>query len=188
MRLKTTILVIAALVMLPVQSAMAQTKAELKKITDSVFAYVGVPAGTPGNAFSANAGIVIGKDAVLVVDTLTSAKEAEGFVADIRKITDKPIRYVVDTHYHLDHALGNNVFADMGATILSHAKCRKSVIKGGDHLLKNPAMYGLSDEFWKGTHVVAADLTFEREMILVAVAEKDNRSELNSEHKPAYVA
>ena len=115
MKLKTFVLIIAALVIFPFQSALAQTRAELKKITDSVYSYVGVPAGTPGNAFSANAGIIIGNDAVLVVDTLTSAEEAEAFFADIQKITNKPIRYAVNTHYHLDHSLGNSFFADRGS-------------------------------------------------------------------------
>ncbi len=166
MRLKTIILVLTALVMFPIQSAMAQTKAELKKITDSVFAYVGVPAGTPGNAFSANAGIVIGKDAVLVVDTLTSASEAEGLVADIQKITNKPIRYVVNTHSHLDHALGNSFFADMGVCIVSHVKCHDAIIADRGKILENPSMFGLPSDFWKDTRSVAPDMAFEHEMII----------------------
>ncbi|WP_028580553.1 MBL fold metallo-hydrolase [Desulfogranum japonicum] len=167
MKTRTTVLIINALAVLLVQSVMAQTpKAELKKITDSVYAYTGVPAGTPGNVFSANSGIVIGNDAVLVVDTLTSAKEAENFAADIRKVTDKPIRYVVNTHYHLDHALGNSFFADMGARIIGHVKCRDAVISGGDKMLENPAAFGLPEDFWEGTRIVAPDTAFERGMIL----------------------
>ena len=166
MKLKTIVLIIIARVIFLVQPTMAQTKVELKKITDSVYSYVGVPAGTPGNAFSANAGIIIGKDAVLVVDTLTSAKEAETFMADIQKITHKPIRYVVNTHYHLDHAFGNNFFTDMGIHIISHSKCRDAIIPGGDKILENPAMFGLPPDFWKETRIVAANMAFEREMII----------------------
>lgn len=131
MKLKTIVSVIVIMGLVPAQSAMAQDKAELKLISGSVYAYAGVPDGIPGNAFSANAGIVVGKNAVLVVDSLTSAKEAEGFAADIRKITDKPIRYVVNTHYHLDHAFGNSYFADMGARIIGHVKCRDAVRSSG---------------------------------------------------------
>jgi len=86
----------------------------LTKIAEDVYSYVGVQNGSPANSYAANAGIVIGKDAVLVVDTLISAREAERFLADIRKITDKPIRYVVNTCTHLDHAFGNCVFAKLG--------------------------------------------------------------------------
>ena len=148
-------------------SVMAQpSHVELKRITESVYSYTGVPAGTPGNVFFVNTGIVIGDDAVLVVDTLTSAKEAEGFAADIRKITDKPIRYVVNTHWHLDHVLGNSFFAGMGARIIGHVKCRDAVISNGDTMLGDPVAFGLPADFWEGTRVVAPDTAFEREMII----------------------
>jgi len=167
MKTKKTVLIINAFAVLLVQSVMAQTpKAELKKITESVYSYTGVPTGTPGNIFSVNSGIVIGNDAVLVVDTLTSAKEAEGFAADIQKITNKPVRYVVNTHYHLDHVLGNSFFADMGVRIISHVKCRDAVISGEDKMLENPAAFGLPADFWEGTRAVAPDTAFERGMIL----------------------
>lgn len=136
----------------------------LTRISDSVWAYAGVPSGSPGNRFGANAGIVVGEDAVLVVDTLTSAREAEQFVRDIRAVTDKPIRYVVDTHYHLDHALGNCVFADLGARIIAHRKCREAMLEAGGQILDNPGAYGLEPDFWNGTRAVAPDIVFEREM------------------------
>ncbi|WP_321493873.1 MBL fold metallo-hydrolase [uncultured Desulfobacter sp.] len=162
-----TVLIINALAVLIVQSVMGQPgKPELKKITESVYAYTGVPMGTPGNIFSTNAGIVIGNDAVLVVDTLTSVKEAEGFAADIRKISDKPIRYVVNTHYHLDHVFGNSLFADMGARIIGHVKCREAIISDGDKILENPAAFGLPADFWEGTRTVAPDTAFERGIII----------------------
>jgi len=155
------------LIMVLVQNVTAQTlKTELKKITASVYAYTEVPEGTPDNKYSANSGIVIGNDAVLVVDTLTSAEEAEGFAAEIRKITDKPIRYVVNTHYHLDHALGNSFFADMGARIIGHVKCRDAILSGGEKMLGNPAAFGLPADFWVNTRSVAPDMAFERGMIL----------------------
>ena len=166
MKLKTVGLIIAALFLFPVQTVLAQGSAELKKITDSVYAYVGVPAGTPGNAFSANAGIIIGKDAVLVVDTLTSAGEAEAFFADIEKITKKPVRYVVNTHYHLDHSLGNSFFADRGARIISHESCRDAIIAGGEEILENPAMFGLPANFWENTRISMPDIAFKREMMV----------------------
>lgn len=167
MKMKTTVLLINALAVLFVQSVTAQTpKAELKQITESVYAYTGVASGTPGNVFFVNTGIVVGNDAVLVVDTLTSAKEAEGFAADIRKITDKPVRYVVNTHCHLDHILGNSYFADRGARIIGHVKCRDAVIAGGDKILENPAAFGLPADFWEGTRVVSPDTAFERAMVI----------------------
>jgi glyoxylase-like metal-dependent hydrolase (beta-lactamase superfamily II) len=158
--------VVVVLMVFLVQPATGESSVVLEKITESVYSYVGIPDGAPGHAFSANAGIVIGKDAVLVIDTLTSAREAKRFLAEIRNITDKPIRYVVNTHYHLDHALGNCVFVDIGATVISHARCRESIIKTGDGMLENPTMYSLPKDFWTGTRVEAPLLSFEREMII----------------------
>jgi cyclase len=165
-KLKTTVWMLAAFLLLSAQSVIAQNAAELKKITESVYAYTDVPAGTPGNVFSANAGIVIGKDAVLVVDTLTSAKEAEAFAAAIRNITDKPVRYVVNTHYHLDHVLGNSFFSERGTRIIGHVKCREAMNAAGNKVPGNPASFGLPLDFWKGTRSVAPDMAFDRGMVL----------------------
>lgn len=166
MKLKSIFLIITSLVFFMVNSAVAQTKAELKKITESVYSYVGIPSGTPGNVFAANAGIIVGKNAVLVVDTLTSAREAKAFMEEIKKVTDKPVRYVVNTHYHLDHALGNSFFSDMGINIISHTKCRESIIAGGEKVLENPAAFGLPADFWKETRIVSPDMAFDHEMII----------------------
>lgn len=166
MKQKTIVLLMAIFMLTAVYAGQALAEPKLKQITESVYSYEGIPANTPGNTFSANAGIVVGEDAVLVVDTLTSAKEAENFLKDIRAVTDKPIRYVVNTHYHLDHSLGNSVFADLGARIISHNTCRNTIIKDGDQALKNPVMYGLPKDFWEGTRVIAPDIAFEREMVI----------------------
>src|SRR5436190_7737521 len=61
---------------------------------------------------------VVFKDYVLVYDA-NFPKEAGDVIAAVRKTTDKPIRYVLDSHHHGDHAYGNEVFAKAGATILS---------------------------------------------------------------------
>ncbi|MFQ5734095.1 MAG: MBL fold metallo-hydrolase [Planctomycetaceae bacterium] len=61
-----------------------------------------------------NQGWVIFKDFVLVIDA-NFPNQAEELIKEVRKTTDKPIRYVFDTHYHGDHADGNVVFAKLGA-------------------------------------------------------------------------
>src|SRR5512140_3087910 len=79
----------------------AYAEGGLTRIADNVYSYVDVKGATPQNSFGANAGIVIGKNGILVVDTLISSKEAKRFLQDIRKVSDKPIKYVINTHYHL---------------------------------------------------------------------------------------
>ena len=134
--------------------------AELTKLSANVYAYVGQQDATPGNSFAANAGIVIGKNGVLVVDTLISAKEGERFLADIRKVTTMPIKYVVNTHTHLDHAFGNCVFARLGVPVISHAADRETLERTGAETLKNIGQYGLKPEEMAGTQIVLPTLAF----------------------------
>jgi len=138
--------------------------AELTKLADNVYSYVGVKDASPAHSFAANAGIIIGRDAVLVVDTLISAKEGERFLGDIRKVTNKPIKYVVNTHTHLDHALGNCVFAKLGATVISHDADRIMLANQGADILKNAGNYGLKPEDMAGTEIIVPTLTFSDQM------------------------
>ena len=68
-----------------------------------------------------NAGIIVGDDGVLVIDSLRVPSYARDLIADVRRITDKPVKYLVDTHSHWDHAWGNEEFPD--ATIIGHQNC-----------------------------------------------------------------
>lgn len=138
--------------------------AELTKLADNVYSYVGSKDASPAHSFAANAGIIIGRDGVLVVDTLISAKEGERFLADIRKVTNKPIKYVVNTHTHLDHAFGNCVFAKLGATVISHTADRAMLERIGAGTLKNIGNFGLKPEDMVGTEIVYPSLAFSDRM------------------------
>lgn len=132
----------------------------LTKIADNVYSYVDVKGATPQNSYGANAGIIIGKDGIVVIDTLISAKEAQRFINDIRKISDKPIKYVVNTHYHLDHTFGNAEFEKVGAIIISHVNDDQNLRKSGEATLKNAAAYGLSEKDMEGTKIAYPQLSF----------------------------
>jgi glyoxylase-like metal-dependent hydrolase (beta-lactamase superfamily II) len=71
-----------------------------------------------------NAGFVIGSEAVLVVDAFASEEGAERLLAEIRARTRNPVRFLVLTHFHSDHAGGAAVFARAGAAIVAHEKVR----------------------------------------------------------------
>ena len=68
------------------------------------------------NGAGGNTTVQIGNDGVLVVDT-QFAPMADKIVAAIRTLTDKPIRYVVNTHSHPDHVGGNQAIASQGASL-----------------------------------------------------------------------
>lgn len=71
-----------------------------------------------------NAGFVTGPDGVLVVDAFATPEAAEELLSTIRGIAREPVRWVVNTHYHLDHVGGDRVFTKQGAVVLAHANVR----------------------------------------------------------------
>lgn len=93
---------------------------KIVQVADGVYAAMGGDEGPAEN----NAGFIVGTNGVVVVDTFEDITPARNFLAAIRRITNLPIRYVVNTHYHLDHVGGNSVFAEAGATILAHRNVR----------------------------------------------------------------
>lgn len=121
--MKTKALVIAAIIAL-CGAAAGQTAPsanfKLEKLGDGVWAAIGSDSGKAG----ANAGFVVGQDGVAVIDTFQDPGAAKELLAAIRQITPLPIRFVVNTHYHLDHVNGNDVFAAAGATILAQRNVR----------------------------------------------------------------
>ena len=78
----------------------------------------------PGSHAGGNTGFVIGSDGVLVVDDFQTVEAAQALLDAIRKTTPLPIRYVVNTHYHLDHVMGNGLFQKAGAVILAQDNVR----------------------------------------------------------------
>jgi len=69
-----------------------------------------------------NIAFVVGEEAVAVIDAGGSRALGEAVVAAIRAETDRPIRYLVLTHYHPDHVFGGTALADAGAEVLSHER------------------------------------------------------------------
>jgi glyoxylase-like metal-dependent hydrolase (beta-lactamase superfamily II) len=108
-----------ALLLLCVCSCAASDFA-LQKIGDGIWAAIVNDEGKAGG----NAGFVIGDGGVLVIDTFQDPESATALLAEIRKITKLPIRFVINTHYHLDHVNGNDVFAAAGAVIIAHKNAR----------------------------------------------------------------
>ncbi|MCA9396139.1 MAG: MBL fold metallo-hydrolase [Candidatus Omnitrophica bacterium] len=86
-----------------------RTYGTLHKVSKNVFIFRNI----------ANSSFIIGRDAVAVIDTQVNRPLAENLLKAIRSVTDKPIRYVINTHYHWDHTNGNQIFADQGAVCIA---------------------------------------------------------------------
>jgi glyoxylase-like metal-dependent hydrolase (beta-lactamase superfamily II) len=93
---------------------------EVKEIAPGVyFRYSSIAANDPKIPFGgSNHAWIVFKDYVVVIDA-NFPKEAGDVLADIKKTTKKPIKYVLDTHHHGDHAYGNCVWAKEGARIVA---------------------------------------------------------------------
>jgi glyoxylase-like metal-dependent hydrolase (beta-lactamase superfamily II) len=142
-------------------NAYAQETPSLTKLTEHVYAYIGITQASPsGNSYGANCGVVIGSESVMVIDTLISAKHAGKLITDIKKITDKPIKYVVNTHYHLDHSWGNSAFAKLGSVIIAQKNIplTKEQIK---QIMAHPEPYGLTAQDLAGTTAKLPDIFFD---------------------------
>jgi glyoxylase-like metal-dependent hydrolase (beta-lactamase superfamily II) len=78
------------------------------QVADGVYAFV-EPFGHA--IVSSNVVAIVGEDAVAVVDSGHHPRLTRAIAAEIRALTPKPVRYVVNTHWHNDHVSGNSVFA-----------------------------------------------------------------------------
>jgi len=90
---------------------------------DGVWVAIDNPAAKHARSGS-NAGFVIGTDSVAVVDTFESPEAAKAMLAAIHQKTRLPVRFVINTHYHIDHVAGNNVFAAEGAVVMAQENVR----------------------------------------------------------------
>ena len=100
----------------------------LVKLSKNVYAMIATgPTAVEG--LGANAGFVVGRDAVLVIDTRYTPALANEFLGAIRSVTNAPIKYVVNTHYHPDHVWGNEVFKAQGAIIMARPETREALEK-----------------------------------------------------------
>jgi cyclase len=102
------------------QTGATQLPFQLKQIAPKVWAAIDDAKGDAG----ANAGFVIGDDGVAVIDSFENEAAARAMLSEIRRITPLPIKFVINTHYHLDHVAGNAVFVKQGAAIVGHQSIR----------------------------------------------------------------
>src|SRR3990172_5646450 len=88
------------------------------ELADGVFAYV----QEGGGLCVSNAGLIVGGDWCIAIDALFAPSQTRAFREEIGKVTDRPVRLLVNTHHHIDHSLGNALFPE--AAIVSHANSR----------------------------------------------------------------
>jgi cyclase len=113
---------------------------DVREIAPGVyFRYSSISASDPSVKFGgSNHCWVVCDNYVVVVDANFPEGAAE-VIAAIKKTTDKPIKFVLDTHHHGDHAYGNAVWAKEGAKIVSHKNCARLLQTNGPEAWKAAA-------------------------------------------------
>jgi len=107
--------------------------------------------------FISNAAFVVTGAGVVVIDALGSPALAEELIAEIRRVTAQPIRYVIVTHYHADHIYGLQAFKAVGATIVAHRAGRDYLDSDTARLRLDASRQDLFPWIDETTRVVAAD-------------------------------
>jgi quinoprotein relay system zinc metallohydrolase 2 len=116
--------------------------AQLREVANGVF----VRPGQSGVLFEAdnvaNTGVVIGDRCVAVIDTGGSRAEGEALAAAIRSLTDVPVCFVINTHVHPDHVLGNEAFSQAQVRFIGHEKLPRAIALREDTYRRRAAEYG----------------------------------------------
>jgi glyoxylase-like metal-dependent hydrolase (beta-lactamase superfamily II) len=105
---------------------------QLQEIAQGIYALVAstdFPPASPAVAI-ANGGIVIGSDGVLVIDPFQTPELGEMMISTVKSLTDKPIKYVLNTHYHSDHTGANSVFVKREIPVLGRSVIREYIQSG----------------------------------------------------------
>jgi quinoprotein relay system zinc metallohydrolase 2 len=118
---------VLALALLAFAAALAPVRAgenalPMREIVPGLFVFTGEVAlmTRENDGAIANLGFIIGDNSVAVIDTGGSVREGQKLLAAIRARTEKPIRYVINTHGHPDHVFGNAAFANDDTTFVGH--------------------------------------------------------------------
>jgi len=102
----------------------------LIEVADRAFAYV----QEGGGLCVSNAGLIVGDESCIVIDALFAPSMTRALRDEIRRVTDKPVRLLINTHHHIDHTMGNALFSE--ATIIAHANARSEQQRVGTGVLQ----------------------------------------------------
>jgi len=128
---------------------------ELRKLAKDVYAFL-----QPPLICYSSAGVIIGDRDVIVVDSLTNATMTQDLLREIRRVTDKPIRFLINTHSHFDHVYTNHLFPE--ATVVSTHRGREETRANQKVQGKHDALFAklFPDVDLRGGRYTMQDMSF----------------------------
>ena len=122
-------------------AATAATAFTVRELAPGLFVHLGqqLALDAPGHADIANIGFIIGQRCVAVIDTGGSVRIGRALLGAIRQRTRLPICYVINTHVHVDHVLGNAAFVQERPSFVGHAQLATAIAASRDFFLQHYA-------------------------------------------------
>jgi quinoprotein relay system zinc metallohydrolase 2 len=147
--------------------AVAAPSVKLRQVDDGVYSFSGVHELMSASNAGAicNIAVIVGGDSVAVVDSGGSVIEAKLLLDSIKTVTDKPVRFLINTHMHPDHVFGNAVFRDLGAAIVGHHKLPLALAgRAEQYLMRFRQQMG--EETMSGVEIVVPSVLVEDRFVL----------------------
>src|SRR5690242_21065535 len=145
----------------------------LQEVSSGIYAYI----QPDGSWFINNTGFLVGREGVVSIDTTSTERRTRAYLEAIARVTDRPVRTLVNTHHHGDHTHGNCLLPL--ATVVGHPRCREEILATP---LPPPAGIWQAPE-WGQLEVNPPFLTFEDHVTLWV---DDLRVELHYIGTPAH--
>jgi glyoxylase-like metal-dependent hydrolase (beta-lactamase superfamily II) len=116
---------------------------------------------------SSNSVVLTTEEGVLVIDTRQHPRDGQDLIERIAKITDKPIRWVINSHFHGDHQLGNPAFKALGATFVAQRETAALMQKTWPKEIARRQAYFKAHNFDPAeTKLILPDVTFDSQMTI----------------------
>jgi cyclase len=154
---------------------------EMVKVADGV--YAAIRKEPPGLTVNGNSVFIINETDVIVVDTTLTPGTAKEELAALRRLTTKPVRYVINTHWHDDHIMGNQVYRDAypGVEFIAHVNTREYLPTTG---LSNRKL-AMSEQGYPGFIAALRDRLLKNESVFGGPMDAEERATYMSDIKIA---